>query len=185
MLKVHEIETERLILRTPRPNDAASIAEWISDPELYEMWAAKPLDLELFPLEYFGTEEKIKETTDWGNNLDWFIYHKADGKMIGEVEIYDIVDEYQGELSYRLSKSYRGKGYAAEAVEAAVRTAFETTVIMRLSAHIDVRNNSSVKLIEKLGFSYEGTHRQEKFFDTVSDWRVYSFLRSDLEKLRK
>jgi ribosomal-protein-alanine N-acetyltransferase len=181
MLKVHEIETERLILRTPRPSDAVYIAEWISDPELYELWAAKPLDLELRPLEFFGTEERIKETTDWGNNLDWFIYHKTDGKMIGEVEVYDIEDEYQGELSYRLSRAYRGKGYAAEAVDAAVKAVFEYTNIFRLGTHIDVRNINSEKLIKKIGFSYEGTHRREKFFDTISDWRVYSFLRTDLK----
>jgi ribosomal-protein-alanine N-acetyltransferase len=185
MSKMFEVETERLILRTPCPNDAASIAEWISDPDLYDMWAAKPMDAELRPMEYFTNEEKIKEITALENDFDWFIYHKADRKMIGEVEIYDILDGYQGELCYRLSKAYRGKGYAAEAVEAAVRAVFENTGIFRLSAHIDVRNITSEKLIKKLGFSYEGTHRRQKILDTISDWRVYSFLRSDLENLRK
>jgi ribosomal-protein-alanine N-acetyltransferase len=174
--KLPELTTERLILRAAKTSDAAAIAEWISEPALYEMWAAKPLPLEINPLEYFSDEKNLREI----DTLDWFIYHKADGKVIGEVEFYDIEDDYQTEISYRISPKYQGKGYAQEAVKAAVAAVFEHTKINRISAHIDEKNKKSEKLIEKIGFSLEGTIRQMKFFDTISNWRLYSFLRSDI-----
>jgi ribosomal-protein-alanine N-acetyltransferase len=173
--RLPEIKTERLLLRAAKTTDAEAIAEWISDPRLYEMWAAKPLPHELNPLEFFRDEKNLREF----DTLDWFIYHKADKKVIGEVEFYDIKDDYQTELSYRISPKYQGKGYATEATEAAVKAVFEHTKINRISSHIDVRNIKSENLIKKIGFRYEGTIRRMKFFDTISDWRLYSFLRSD------
>jgi ribosomal-protein-alanine N-acetyltransferase len=173
--KLPELTTERLVLRAAKTTDAAAIAEWISDPVLYEMWAAKPLPLEVNPFEFFNDEKNLLNT----ETLDWFIYHKADEKVIGEVEFYDIEDNYQTEISYRISPKYQGKGYAEEAVKAAVEAVFEYTEINRIAAHIDVKNIKSEKLIEKIGFSLEGTIRQMKFFDTISDFRLYSFLRSD------
>jgi ribosomal-protein-alanine N-acetyltransferase len=177
MIDLPKIQTERLILRAAEVTDAKDIAEWISDPELYKYWAAKPTEYELSPLEYFSCEKNLREPDFY--SLDWFIYHIEDKKIIGEVEIYDIKDDYQGEICYRLSRDYRGCGYGEEAVKAALGAVFEHTKINRISAHIDVRNIESEKLIKKIGFSYEGTMRRMKVFDTIADWRLYSFLRSD------
>ncbi|MDR0974623.1 MAG: GNAT family N-acetyltransferase [Ruminococcus sp.] len=177
MKNLPEIETPRLILRAAKTSDAPDIAEWMSDPELYELWAANPLPLELNPLEYYSDEKNLLEPEF--ESLDWFIYHKADGKVIGEVEFYDIKNDYQTEMSYRISKHYRNCGYASEAAEAAVKAVFRYTDINRISVHIDTKNTASEKLIKKIGFSYEGTLRSEMFFDTVSDYKIFSALRSD------
>ncbi|MDR0986297.1 MAG: GNAT family N-acetyltransferase [Ruminococcus sp.] len=175
MKKLPEITTERLLLRAAKTSDAEAIAEWISDRKLYEFWSAKPLPLELNPLDFFADENNLREI----DTLDWFIYHKADKKVIGEVEFFDIEDDYQTELSYRISTKYQGSGYAAEAVKAAVKAVYKHTKINRIQTHIDVRNIKSENLIKKIGFRYEGTIRQLKFYDTISDFRLYSFLRTD------
>jgi ribosomal-protein-alanine N-acetyltransferase len=179
MRKLPEINTDRLLLREVTTADAADIAEWISDPSLYRYWASKPLPYEKSPLEYFGNEDKLNKIKNAYDDINVVIYHKNDKKVIGEIEIYDIQGVYQGEISYRISPAYQGQGICTEAVKAFCEAVFLHTKIGRISAHIDVRNTVSEKLIKKIGFSYEGTSRQHLFFDTISDWRLYSFLRED------
>jgi ribosomal-protein-alanine N-acetyltransferase len=176
------VETERLMLRQVTTADAADLAEWMSDPDLYKYWAVKPMPYELNPLEYYGNEDKLQKILTAYDDINVVIYHKADKKVIGEVEIYDIESDYQGEISYRISPKYQGLGLCTEAVKAFCEAVFLHTKIGRISAHIDVRNIGSEKLIKKTGFSYEGTSRQQLFFDTISDWRLYSFLREDFNR---
>ncbi|MDR0943908.1 MAG: GNAT family N-acetyltransferase [Ruminococcus sp.] len=175
------VETERLILRQVTTSDASDIAEWMSDPVLYKYWAVKPSPHELDPIEYFGNEESLRKILDEYDDINLMIYHKEDKKVIGEVEIYGIESDYQGEICYRLSPAYQGQGLCAEAVKAFCEAVFLHTKLGRISAHIDVRNIGSEKMIKKIGFSYEGTSRQQLCFDTISDWRLYSFLRDDIK----
>jgi ribosomal-protein-alanine N-acetyltransferase len=173
-----DIETVSLILRKLRDKDIPSLSEWISDPEIFKYWAAAPAEFELKPGEFFTGQDVIdKYYGEPFDYIDWFICHKDSGKIIGEVLFYDIKDEYQCEIGYRLSKAYRGQGFAEEAVRAAVKAVFALTDIKRITAHIDVSNTSSEKLIKKIGFVYEGTSRRLKIFDTISDWNVYALIK--------
>jgi ribosomal-protein-alanine N-acetyltransferase len=173
------VETERLILRQVTTSDAPDLAEWVSNPEIYKYWSVKPSPHELNPLEYYGNEESLRKILDEYDDIDVVIYHKEDKKVIGEIEIYGIESDYQGEICYRISSAYQGQGLCSEAVKAFCEAVFMHTKIGRISAHIDVRNIGSEKLIKKVGFSYEGTSRQQLFFDTISDWRLYSLLDED------
>jgi ribosomal-protein-alanine N-acetyltransferase len=179
MRKFPIVETDRLILREVTTADASDIVEWMSDPLLYKYWASKPLPYEINPFEYFQNADSLQKILSAYDDINVVIYHKNDKKVIGEIEIYDIEDDYQGEISYRISPAYQGQGLCTEAVKAFCEAVFMHTEIGRISAHIDVRNIGSEKLIKKIGFSYEGTSRQQLFFDTISDWRLYSFLRSE------
>jgi ribosomal-protein-alanine N-acetyltransferase len=175
-----DIETERLTLRKLRVSDVKSLSEWISDPEAYKYWAASPAEFEIDPIAYFTNEDKIDEY--YGepfDYLDWFIFHKEDNKIIGEVLFYSIESDYQCEIGYRLSKAYRGKGFAEEAVRSAIDTVFKITDIKRITAHIDVKNEVSEKLIKRLSFTYEGTNRRMKICDTVSNWNVYALIKEN------
>jgi RimJ/RimL family protein N-acetyltransferase len=79
-----------------------------------------------------------------------------------------------------LNPPERGKGYCAEAVEIMVDYLFLSKNIVRVQAHMDVRNLASQRVLEKAGFSKEGTVRRFKFIR--GEWRdmfLYSILREE------
>ncbi len=52
---------------------------------------------------------------------------------------------------YRLNKEYWGKGYATEVASEVVSLRFEKLGLHRIEAMCDLRNASSIKVLEKIG----------------------------------
>ena len=59
-----------------------------------------------------------------------------------------------------MGRKYRGRGIVPEAVKLALRIAFKDLKQMRVQAHVFDGNVSSVRVLEKCGFTYEGTERK-------------------------
>ena len=90
----------------------------------------------------------------------WIFLKEDPTTIIGSVNFYNIVFEpyNQSQIGYKLDKSYLGKGYAHEAVAAAMKLFFTNfPQIHRIEASIMPSNMPSLKLIHKLGYVYEGT----------------------------
>ncbi len=64
------------------------------------------------------------------------------------------------ELGYWLGKKYWRRGYTEEAVQLILRLAFKELRLHRVYAVVAEPNIASVKLLEKCGFTQEGTWRQ-------------------------
>jgi ribosomal-protein-alanine N-acetyltransferase len=52
----------------------------------------------------------------------------------------------------------------------------------RLNANADVRNVASNRVLEKCGFTKEGTVRQGKMVSTYCDYNIYGLLDEDVSK---
>ena len=50
----------------------------------------------------------------------------------------------------------------------------------RLNANADVRNVASNRVLEKCGFTKEGTIRQGKMVSSWCDYHLYAILKSDI-----
>jgi RimJ/RimL family protein N-acetyltransferase len=73
-----------------------------------------------------------------------------------------------------------GQGHATEAAAALLTWAFEELPLNRVQAELDTRNTGSRRVLEKLGFTHEGTLREDCVVDgVVSDSFVYGLLRRD------
>ncbi len=59
-------------------------------------------------------------------------------------------------LGYKFSKKYQHQGYAQESIRKGLELLFEENPIHRVEAFIMPDNLPSLRLIEKLGFQYEG-----------------------------
>jgi RimJ/RimL family protein N-acetyltransferase len=82
------------------------------------------------------------------------------------------------EIGYVLVPDERGKGYCTEAVMIMVDYLFLTKEMLCIQAITDTRNIASQKVLEKAGFTKEGTIR--KRFFSRGEWRdgyLYSILR--------
>jgi len=148
-----EIETQRLILRAPRPGDAPAMLEIRNSDYVLRYNPMKVWDLPRM-------EKQITEEARSGKAL--YIDEKATGRLIGGVWLEPDDLRYGPTafiLSYYLSNSAAGRGYMTEALTAVLPYAFGELGAEVLSARVFTANRASVRLLEKLGFTHEGTLR--------------------------
>lgn len=89
-------------------------------------------------------------------------------------------DNLKAEIGYDIARSQWGKGYATEAIFSLLAHAFSTMKLNRIEAKVDPDNVNSIKLLQKLNFTYEGTLRAyERAGETFSDLNMYSKLATD------
>lgn len=87
-------------------------------------------------------------------SVAWTIADKETNKMIGSMCLWTMHgkdDEW--ELGYALLTEHQGKGLMAEALQATVKYGFETMNLPRILAHTHKHNDSSIRLLEKAGFT--------------------------------
>ena len=167
------LEGKNVNLRVMEKDDLPLIADWFSDPEVLGEY--NPF------LQMSRTDlEKAQEHSPFERQL--FIIEKKDGTKIGFVSQFYTLrpGAKHQEIGFVLIPSERGKGYSTEAVEIMVDFLFLSKEIVRIQAQTDQRNAASQKVLEKVGFTKEGTVR--KFFFMRGEWRdayLYSILREE------
>lgn len=170
------IQTERLILRPMRSEDIPDLKEWMADKELYAYWGKRPGKTDKNPALLFEKAEKPSKSFHLG------IEAKENRKVIGELWVYLIENDRMAKIAIRFGKEYHGRGYATEAVNAMVGFCFENTELQRIWTDVDVNNIASCKVLEKCGFTKEGTIRQGKMVSIWCDYHIYGILKSDWNK---
>ncbi|WP_071394431.1 GNAT family N-acetyltransferase [Bacillus tuaregi] len=91
-------------------------------------------------------------------------------------------DNEKAEIGYDLGKEYWGKGFASEAVTILLQYGFQELNLNRIEAKVAPENARSKKLLEKLGFYYEGLLREsEKTKEGFIDAMLYSILQKDFQ----
>jgi len=147
------IETDRLILRAPCPEDLAACAELLGDYEVAKMLSRVP-----YPYELEGGRAYLARSVErWQNpaEADEVGFHvDHDGTMIGGMGFKKLQET--PEIGYWLGRPYWGKGFMSEAVAAAVTWLFTNTDHERLAGEAMTENAGSLKVLEKLGFRHVG-----------------------------
>ncbi|WP_128894123.1 GNAT family N-acetyltransferase [Longirhabdus pacifica] len=169
------VYTKRLHLRKLEQNDAASLFTIWSDPDVTRF----------MNIDAYTTEEQVLHMIGILNKL--FEENKAIRYAIIKLDTHDIIgtcgynmfdfENEVTEIGYELGKTYWGQGFAAEAIQALLDHAFHTLSLHRVEAKIEPNNVNSIRLIEKLQFSLEGTKRQcEKINGKWIDLHLYAKL---------
>lgn len=175
-----KLETDRLILRELKRDDTDDLMEWITRDEIYTYWGRPANKDEKDPdllFEDSGTGKKPKYTSDY----IWWIELKDTEKIIGEIEVYDILDRRFGMLGYRISPDYWNTGICKESINRVKEFIFSETDIDRLQANADVRNIASNKALKKCGFIHEGTVRHGKMVSMYCDYNIWGLIRDDMK----
>lgn len=158
------LETERLVLRPPLPNDAEPLAPMYADPEVMRyLGDGRTLTRE-------ETERSVQRMID-GWKADGFglftTVRKEDDLVIGRVGLIlwnpetwqttRVSEEGPKELEvgYTIGREYWGNGYATEAAVASRDYALGELAARRLIALIIHGNDASENVARKLGFEYE------------------------------
>ncbi len=177
------LETERLILRELTREDADDLRVWIDRDELYTYWGRPINEDEKNPDLLFADPlpgKKRRRTSDF----IWWIELKSTGKVIGEIEVYDVKDNRFGMLGYRIDPRLWNTGVCTESINRVKEFIFTGTDFDRLQANVDVRNTASNRALEKCGFTHEGTVRHGKMVSVYCDYNIWGLIRDDYESLK-
>lgn len=107
----------------------------------------------------------------------------VDGKVVGSIGIFrqGNIHRLTAELGYYISETYWGKGIMTEAVKQICRYVFDKSDIIRIYAEPFAYNAASCRVLEKAGFQYEGTLRNNAIKNgKVIDMKMYSLVKSDI-----
>ena len=95
-----------------------------------------------------------------GNSLYWAVCPAPAGLAIGCCDLSEIDRHHaRAEVGFLFGRASWGQGYAVEAMTAIRDHAFGELGLERLWARFHAGNEKSRVLLEKLGFTYEGTLR--------------------------
>ena len=163
-----EIRTERLVLRRFRLDDTDAMHRILVDPVAMRFWSTLP-------------HETIEQTQEWVRSeveappelSDDFVI-TLDGALIGKLGCFRLP-----EVGYLLDPATWGNGYAHEAMAAFVarRRALGSA---ELTADVDPRNHSSLRLLRKIGF--EETGRAQRTWEIGGEWHDSIYMRLDLAR---
>ena len=169
------IETERLVLRPWREDDAESLYKYASEPEVGLSAGWPPHTSVEDSLNVLRTK-LIKDTT-------WAITVKPSDEPVGSIGIFPGKQpEQRGEYEtgYWLGKTFWGRGYVPEAVRALLGLYFSFGAERIWCAHADF-NQRSRRVIEKVGFSYRFSGPWESSLGDVRNCLYYAMEAEDFD----
>lgn len=139
-------ETDRCLIRELSLSDL---------PALYELYDKPGMTDFVEPLYDYETEleyqkayiENMYGFYEYGM---WLVFSKETGKLIGRAGLE------HDELGYMIAPELQNRGYATEVCSFIIDYARENTDFEELYCRIDERNEASVRLAKKLGFTNSG-----------------------------
>jgi RimJ/RimL family protein N-acetyltransferase len=177
-------ETERLLIRVPRPGDGpslnAAVLETFENLKPWMPWAQELPTVE-------RSEENSRKAYSLflaRDDITLRLIHKESGLFLGSSGLHPRdwnVPKF--EIGYWCRKRFEKRGYITEAVHGILRFGFETLGAKRILAQCDSRNQRSIRVAERVGLKLEGELRQESvgmdgtlrnmlvFALTDGDWR--------------
>jgi RimJ/RimL family protein N-acetyltransferase len=148
------VETDRLTIRHLEPRDASFILALLNDPAWIKHIGNKGVHT-LADAERYIEDGPRAMYAAHGFGL-FLTELKQTGEAIGLCGLLkrDWLEDV--DIGFAFLPAYRGKGYAAEAARAVLQFAEETLKLRRVVAITSMGNESSVRLLGKLGFCSAG-----------------------------
>ena len=154
------IETETLLITALTMEMAAEIQRQSQDEATRRF----------VPDEVFETleaaEETVRELIEAYQSPDGpYVYAvvRKDGVLLGYVQLCRIEEGW--EIGYHIAEEHRGRGYAAESVQAFLPVMMARLGISQVWGVADERNAASCRVLEKCGFSLieQGERRRYRY----------------------
>lgn len=107
----------------------------------------------------------------------------VDNKVVGSIGVFrqGNIHRLTAELGYYIAEEYWGRGIMTEAVKQTCEYVFDKSDIIRIYAEPFAYNIASCRVLEKVGFQYEGTLRNNAVKNgKIIDMKMYSLLKAEI-----
>lgn len=179
---VKTLETDRLNLKMFALQDAEELFAYASNPNVgpHAGWA---------PHRNVEESRQVIEEIFLPPEA-WAVRVKGEGKVVGVIALEPDrlrPDANSRELGYNLAEDHWGKGYMTEAAKEVLRFAFCELGLDQVGICTSKVNKRSQRIIEKCGFTYEGTIRRtyQTYDGSLRDSMVFSMLKEEYFDMNK
>ena len=169
--------TDRLLLRKLKMTDVHDMFEYTSRTEVTKYLSWNPhTNIE-------QTKNFIKNTLpeyEGNKSYPYAIELLDTHKFIGVLRAYDIdLGNKHCEISYILNPAYQNNGYMVEAINAFIKYGFNELGLIRIQAKCMIENESSEKLMKRLGLEFEGILQKCWIYKgTVYDAKLFAITKN-------
>jgi RimJ/RimL family protein N-acetyltransferase len=182
---VYPVTTDRLLLRPIDPS---------TDIDAMHAYQSRDDVCRYIPYEP-RTREQVAErvaaarsTLAGEGQALWLVVElRSTGEVIGDVMLFWHSAKHRGgEIGYVINPDHQGNGYAREAAQALLALAFDGLGLHRVVGRIDARNETSARVLRRLGMRQEAhLVRNEWFKDDWSDEIDFAMLEDEWHALRE
>ena len=165
------------VVRPFRPDDISAIVKYANNLNVWRQLTDR------FPHPY--TEEDAEAWITWAQKQkpETNFAIASEKELIGGIGLHLQEDVYHRSamLGYWLGEPYWGRGITTRAVRAVTEWAFSELDLLRIYAYVFESNPASSRVLEKAGYTLEGTLRQSVVKDgQVMDQLLYAILVDEL-----
>lgn len=152
------IETDRLVIRSPRQEDAAALLAIDTHPLVGRYIAGALADT---PAEMSKRiAQRLEREAELGMAM-WVVEERATGRIVGNCGLIPV--EGKGpevEVAYRFAPDVWNRGYATEACRACIHHGFDAVGLDRIMAFFMPGNGASERVMQKCGMTRLGPGRR-------------------------
>ncbi len=153
------IRTERLELREFTGLDVDGIFKFSSDPRVTRYLFFGPRDRDGAADYLEGLLESQRESPR--TRFELAVQERESGELIGACDL-SLIERNVADLGYMLGAAHWGKGYATEIALALIDAAFFDLHADRVISTVDVNNQASIHVLEKIGMRWEAVFRKHR-----------------------
>jgi RimJ/RimL family protein N-acetyltransferase len=179
------LQTKRLVLRAPVPDDAPVVQRIVSTMDIAATVSSIP-----HPYPDGAATEWINKTASNFREkagMNFLMALRDAWEIVGCIGLHMKPDPFTGvaEIGYWVSVPHWGRGYATEAAEAMLRFGFESLGLRRMEAHHMSGNPASGRVLTRIGMQREGALRERvSRFGVIHDLVAFGILRSEYDARR-
>ena len=124
----------------------------------------------------------LEAATEWareGDVLEWYLF--SGDALCGSIRVKEIdQQDRKAKIGYFLGSEYQGQGFMTASMRVILDYCFNTLDLNRMQLHCASTNAPSKAVAMRLGFTLEGTLRQDEWLHgAFVDQHVYGLLRSE------
>lgn len=169
------LHTQRLRLRRIVPADTDALFAIHSDAHWMQWYGVEPVTRRA------QAEQLAQLFAGWfaaGTGFRWGLERKDDNRLIGTCGLFRWNKSWHNcVIGYEIARDCQRRGYMFEALREVIDYGFDAMELHRIQAETHPDNAASIALATRLGFRFEGVHREQAFWSgRFHDLNCYSLL---------
>jgi RimJ/RimL family protein N-acetyltransferase len=163
------LETERLVLRTASLDDAEFMLRLLNEPSFLQFIGDRGVRTADDARRYIAS--RLLESYERNGYGLWVVEPKGTGAPIGISGLVKRDTLPDADIGFAFLPEHWGRGYAAESALASMRYGLDTLGLPRLLAITNPDNAASIRLLERIGLTFE---RMIRLVDDAPEVRLFS-----------